>query len=45
MKGIIEVTGFDDPKVTETIEKLRKLRAAHRAEGEKKAPAAPQPKP
>jgi hypothetical protein len=38
-KGTIEVTGFDDPKVTETIEKLPKLRAKQREEAEKNAPA------
>ncbi len=34
---LIEVTGFDDPKVTETIEKLRKLRGKQREEAEQKA--------
>jgi len=33
--GIVEVTGFDDPKVTETIENLRKLRGKQREEAEK----------
>jgi len=33
--GIFEVTGFDDPKVTETIENLRKLRGKQREEAEK----------
>jgi hypothetical protein len=32
---IFEVTGFDDPKVTETIENLRKLRGKQREEAEK----------
>jgi hypothetical protein len=33
--GLVEVTGFDDPKVTETIENLRKLRGKQREEAEK----------
>jgi hypothetical protein len=37
--AIIEVTGFDDPKVTETIENLRKLRGKQREEAEQKAAA------
>jgi len=32
---IFEVTGFDDPKVTETIENLRKIRGKQREEAEK----------
>jgi hypothetical protein len=32
---LFEVTGFDDPKVTETIDNLRKLRGKQRAEAEK----------
>jgi hypothetical protein len=44
---LFEVTGFDDPKVTQTIENLRKLRAKHREEAEKaqaeKKPAGPAP--
>jgi hypothetical protein len=32
---LFEVTGFDDPKVTETIENLRKLRGKQREEAEK----------
>ena len=36
---ICEVTGFDDPKVTETIENLRKLRGKQREEAEQKAAA------
>ncbi len=34
---LITVTGFDDPKVTETIENLRKLRGKQREEAEKAA--------
>ncbi len=34
---LFEVTGFDDPKVTETIEKLQKLRGKQREEAEKAA--------
>jgi hypothetical protein len=34
---LFEVTGFDDPKVTETIENLRKLRGKQREEAEKQA--------
>jgi hypothetical protein len=37
---LIDVTGFDDPKVTETIENLRKLRGKQREEAEQKAAAA-----
>jgi hypothetical protein len=37
--GLVEVTGFDDPKVTETIENLRKLRGKQREEAEQKAAA------
>jgi hypothetical protein len=37
--SICEVTGFDDPKVTETIENLRKLRGRQREETERKAAA------
>ena len=33
--GIVEVTGFDDPKVTEMIENLRQLRGKQREEAEK----------
>ena len=33
--ALFEVTGFDDPKVTETIENLRKLRGQQREEAEK----------
>ncbi len=40
--AIFEVTGFDDPKVTETIENLRKLRGKQREEAEK-AKAEPKP--
>ena len=45
---LIEVTGFDDPKVTETIENLCKLRGKQREEAEKakaerKAAAAKKP--
>jgi hypothetical protein len=36
---LFEVTGFDDPKVTETIENLRKLRGKQREEAEQKAVA------
>jgi hypothetical protein len=36
---LFEVTGFDDPKVTETIENLRKLRGKQREEAEQKAAA------
>ncbi len=32
---LFEVTGFDDPKVTETIENLRKLHGKQREEAEK----------
>ncbi len=39
---LFEVTGFDDPKVTETIENLRKLRGKQREEA-KKAPAGKKP--
>ena len=35
--AICPVTGFDDPKVTETIENLRKLRGKQREEAEKAA--------
>jgi hypothetical protein len=38
-RGLAEVTGFDDPKVTETIENLRKLRGKQREETEQKAAA------
>ena len=37
--ALCEVTGFDDPKVTETIENLRKLRGKQREEAEQKAAA------
>jgi hypothetical protein len=37
--ALFEVTGFDDPKVTETIENLRKLRGKQREEAEQKAAA------
>jgi hypothetical protein len=37
--GIFPVTSFDDPKVTETIENLRKLRGKQREEAEQKAVA------
>jgi hypothetical protein len=37
--GLIEVTGFDDPKVTETIENLRKLRGKQREDAEKQSAA------
>jgi hypothetical protein len=33
--ALFEVTGFDDPKVTETIENLRKLRGKQREDAEK----------
>ena len=33
--ALFEVTGFDDPKVAETIENLRKLRGKQREEAEK----------
>ena len=36
---LFTVTGFDDPKVTETIENLRKLRGKQREETEQKAAA------
>ena len=36
---IFDVSGFDDPKVTETIENLRKLRGKQREEAEQKAAA------
>ena len=36
---LVVVTGFDDPKVTETIENLRKLRGKQREETEQKAAA------
>ena len=36
---LFEVTGFDDPKVTETIENLRKLRGKQREEAERNAAA------
>jgi hypothetical protein len=36
---IFEVTGFDDPMVTETIENLHKLRGKQREEAEQKAAA------
>jgi hypothetical protein len=35
-RGLVTVEGFDDPKVTETIENLRKIRAKHREEAEKR---------
>jgi hypothetical protein len=35
--ALCEVTGFDDPKVTEIIENLRKLRGKQREEAEQKA--------
>jgi hypothetical protein len=34
---LFEVTGFEDPKVTETIENLRKLRGKQREESEENA--------
>ena len=37
--ALFEVAGFDDPKVTETIENLRKLRGKQREEAEQKAAA------
>jgi hypothetical protein len=37
--ALCEVTGVDDPKVTETIENLRKLRGKQREEAEQKAAA------
>ena len=36
---LVEVTGFDDPKVTETIENLGKLRGKQREQAEKQAAA------
>jgi hypothetical protein len=36
---LFEVTGFEDPMVTETIENLRKLRGKQREEAEQKAAA------
>jgi hypothetical protein len=36
---LFEVTGFDDPKVTETIESVRKIRGKQREEAEQKAAA------
>jgi hypothetical protein len=42
---VFEVSGFDDPKVAETIENLRKLRGKQREEAEKKAAAEPKSKP
>jgi hypothetical protein len=35
LSGLCQVTGFDDPKVTETIENLRKLRGKQREDAEK----------
>ncbi len=40
--GLIEVTGFEDPKVTEMIESVRKIRGKQREEAEK-AKAEPKP--
>lgn len=43
--AIFEVTSFDDPKVQETIENLRKLRGKQHKDAEKKAPTDPESKP
>jgi hypothetical protein len=37
--GLVEVSGFDDPKVTEMIESVRKIRSKQREEAEQKAAA------